>query len=140
MPSPAWTRRLPSDRETRPAEGSGGNAPDYGIALNGIAWQLLNRGDRVGALDYRRRALAVTQATLPAEHSQTITAISKRRFGHPDRLALIDVERARALAASGRRAEAEALARSARLVFRKFPGNVRARRAIESLLAAGSRR
>jgi tetratricopeptide (TPR) repeat protein len=65
------------------------------------------------------------------------TTIARARFGHADRLALIDVERARALAGSGRRAEAEALARSARVVFREFPGHPRALQAIEALLGEG---
>jgi eukaryotic-like serine/threonine-protein kinase len=50
----------------------GDRDPDYGIALNVIASALNDTGDVEGALDYRRRALAVMASGLPAEHSMVI--------------------------------------------------------------------
>jgi tetratricopeptide (TPR) repeat protein len=45
---------------------------DYGTALNVVAVALRHVGDHAGALDYRRRALAVMQGSLPADHSAVI--------------------------------------------------------------------
>jgi tetratricopeptide (TPR) repeat protein len=46
--------------------------PDYGIALNIVAVALRHTGDHAGALDHRRRALAVMEGSLPADHSAVL--------------------------------------------------------------------
>jgi tetratricopeptide (TPR) repeat protein len=46
--------------------------PDYGAALDDVATALGHTGDHAATLDHRRRALAVTEAGLPAGHSAVL--------------------------------------------------------------------
>ena len=61
--------------------------------------------------------------------------IARARGELDDRFARIDIERGRALAGLGRRAEAAALAQKARDVLERFPGQLRGRADADGLLA-----
>jgi hypothetical protein len=61
-------------------------------------------------------------------------AIARTRGELGDRAASIDVVRARALAGLGRKADARAVARSARAVLERFPGDLRLRAAADAIL------
>ncbi|HEX3760609.1 MAG TPA: hypothetical protein VHW23_17965, partial [Kofleriaceae bacterium] len=68
------------------------------------------------------------------------SAIWHARHELPDRLAQIDVQRARALAGERKPGDAVALARRARASLERFPADLRARAAADAFLAAHGRR
>jgi tetratricopeptide (TPR) repeat protein len=121
----ALARRQPRDAEARArAALSGwrelrGDESDRAELLRVLAVSLIDQRRFGESLD----ALATAKAILEARRELD------------DRFALLEIEEARALAGLGRKEEAAALARHARGVLDRFPGQLRARADADALLA-----
>ncbi len=121
----ALARKQPRDAEARARAALAswrelrGDEGDREELLRVLATSLVDQGKFAEALDVLTAA----------------EGIAKGRRELDYRFALIDVERGRALLGLGRKAEATALARKAREVLERFPGELRGRADADALLA-----